>query len=478
MSDSPPPNRPDAIADLVGRLFDTSGDLQGWLRGCGLSDLVVHVPERAIDIAKGEFSAAVHRHGLQDEVRHRLKLYQAEKLERLVGPHGRPARGAGDVHQPAETEVGPVELEVGDQPRGDSEAEANEEAAAATSVGAQRGSHGVPASGVGDTHWPAGTDADPAGSEVGRQPAHDADPEANEEDGATPNVRARWWSGPWTLAAICASIALSAWWVTRESEPGKTVRGADSGIDRVTVVLFDDSAPPADDYTAKRLWLGEELLPAILAQEPRAVLLDFAYQLEPDELSTLDPLRLSLLQAREAGIPVMAARVASSSLPWCRDDQQPCIAYGFDTSGGHPMGVGAISDWDPCPNGASAGVVVAALVQESWRPSLSRTEPPCPMRRVQLEHVPRDCPPYGRSTTSDIVNGDWVGGLDPFTRRVRQRCPSWSADLTDQVVIVGEARSMRDSYDVMQIIVPEGVVRLSGAEGHAVVALNVLEGSW
>jgi hypothetical protein len=50
--------------------------------------------------------------------------------------------------------------------------------------------------------------------------------------------------------------------------------------------------------------------------------------------------------------------------------------------------------------------------------------------------------------------------------------------LTDQVVIVGEARSMRDSYDVMQIIVPEGVVRLSGAEGHAVVALNVLEGSW
>ena len=255
----------------------------------------------------------------------------------------------------------------------------------------------------------------------------------------------------------------------------------------LTVLLYDHARGPGTalpewgDRGAHRRYLGEQLLPAILEQQPRAVVLDLSFESVLAEDSA--PLAQALVRARRQGIPVAAVAPLrqGSAVPPCDAEtapEAPCFAALWSARAptrtpDTDLGVPVYSAWPWCSGGRPAlGVGVAGLMGGTG------VDMGCRAGDILLHLLPEEpCSwPFSVLSVSSVLGDVPAPQLDARTGQAPASCPSWDSSLRDRVVLVGDpwlADQQQDAV-VLQDASSGRRVRASGVEVHAIVGWNLL----
>ena len=271
---------------------------------------------------------------------------------------------------------------------------------------------------------------------------------------------------------LAGLVALGAWALLRPPSPEPLVfPPPEAERLPLVVVLYAEApgVPPVDDLAARRAYLAEQVLPALVAAGPRAVVLDFHFVGGADDVA----LRRSLDDAREAGVPVLAARPVgrSSEVKVCGREPSPGCVLDLLQVG---VPTGEVRAWPLCIDeqmtlGHAVARLFAGPPTSGWRRDFW-----CLPEPVPLQPPPGDpcAAPWRRLWVSELVTGETFTGPDPVSHQGDASCGATAADLADQVVIVGDPRLSASGRDVVEVGGGEGgpVRVLPGAEAHAVAA--------
>jgi hypothetical protein len=266
------------------------------------------------------------------------------------------------------------------------------------------------------------------------------------------------------------------------ARPAPLLVEPDPGPMALAVMLYADAdaggPPAADDLSARRRFLAEQVIPALVRARPRAIALDFHFVGGADEEASRALVR-ALGDARDANVPVLAVLPVGrrSELPICREGVDGACALALADA---RVPAGDVRSWSTCGGDRMTfGLAVARLVDTLGMPTSTwRDDFVCEPDPVPLV-LPAGGPcswPWKRLWVSELLTGARYEGPDPVTLRADASCGATAADLAGRVVIVGDPRMSSEGKDVVRLGDARGgeLVPFAGTEAHAVVAWNLV----